>query len=150
MTPARPHAYAPPRAAEAGGRGAASRSGRQPVLSLALERGPNRPLQLPRSLMRRREGKSAGAHFPSPEQPDPRRLRDGSQTPKIGFGDVHHTLRALIHPQRIFPHGGGATRGVGRRPLYDVKVVTRGANSASKGTPRQTLGLHRGWSRHSP
>jgi hypothetical protein len=77
--------------------------------------GAESPVALTPPLMRRLEGNSAGAHLRPQKHPDPRRFRDGSQTPKIGFGDVHHTLRALIRPPRIFPHGGGATRGVGSR-----------------------------------
>jgi len=105
----KPEDAAPPVGREDNPFGASPRSGGQS------------PVALTPPLMRRREGNSAGAHLRPQKHPDPRRFRDGSQTPKIGFGDVHHTLRALIRPPRIFPHGGRATRGVGSRPRVQRK-----------------------------
>jgi hypothetical protein len=59
--------------------------------------------------MRRHEGNSAGAHFRTQKQPDPRRFRDGSQTPKIRFGDRHHYVRGA--PEAFHPRRGGLSRG---------------------------------------
>jgi hypothetical protein len=52
--------------------------------------------------MGRHEGNSAGAHFKAPEQPDPRRFRDASQTPKIGFGDRHHYFQGPRSAPKAF------------------------------------------------
>jgi hypothetical protein len=65
------------------------------------------PVALPPPLMRRHEGNLAGAHFRAPGQPHPRRLRDGTRTPKIGVRDRRHYFQGpRMRPKSILPHGG--------------------------------------------
>ena len=96
-TPARP----PRRRSAPSGRSRRSRRRRVGGDDPRRWNGAQSPVALTPPLMRRRERNSAGAHLRPQKHSDPRRFRDGSQTPKIGFGDVHHTLRALNRPLRI-------------------------------------------------
>ena len=113
----------------------------KPVLSRAQVRAPgmgaNRPLHLSPPLMRRHEGNSAGAHFRTQKQPDPRRFRDGSQTPKIRFWDRHHCFRGA--PEALHPRRGGLSRGGNSIPRSSRtrRPPLRAARSPRSESPQQ-------------
>ena len=117
--PPGPPSDAPRRAAEAGGRGAAP------------------------PLMRRRERNSAGAHFQSPETARPPSLPRRLPNPENRVWGRTSYFAGVNSPAAYFsPRWRSHSRGWEPAPVSEVKVVTPGVNSASKGAPRQTLELH--------
>ena len=89
--------------------------------------GANRPLHLPPPLMHRHEGNSSGAHFRTQKQPDHRRFRDGTQTPKIRFWDQTSLLPR--RPGSISPTAGWPLAGWG----LDTQIVLNQATPVTRG-----------------